>query len=272
MSSIIGAVKKIVFLIFLVLGLGVVFWVKQLSNPAENISPASPSSPSPTVFPTLTPVKSDQIIDFEKDRLVYRAAWVKTADFKNLSLYPNFKEKLGAKELMEQKKCRSLVSGGFYTKKGEPVGLFVSEAEVFKKRIESRLFDGVFFLENDKAQITLQTPDGTPRLALQSGPVLLLDGRQVGLKIRDDKPARRVVLALNQEGDAYFFIIFNPDSVLEGPLLADLPEVVQDMGEKKGFEFTEAINLDGGSASAFYSDFLVLPEFSSIGSYFCLNS
>lgn len=262
------SVKKGIFLILLVLGLGVVFWIKQPPDPAENISPPSSSS---TVFPTLTPVKSDQIIDFEQDGLIYRVAWVKTADFKNLSLYPNFKEKLSAQELFSQKKCQSLVSGGFYTKEGEPIGLFVSEGEVLKKRIESRLFDGVFFLENDKARITLQTPDGIPRLALQSGPVLLLGGRQVGLKIRDDKLARRVVLALSQEDNAYFFIIFNPDSVLEGPLLADLPQVVEDIGEKADFNFKDAINLDGGSASAFYSDFLTLSEFSSIGSYFCLR-
>ncbi|MDP3998408.1 MAG: phosphodiester glycosidase family protein [bacterium] len=260
--------RKGFLIIALTLGLGgVIFiWLQKPEKMTVDIPPSTVVLPSPTL------VRSENIIDFEKDGMAYRAAWVETSDFKNLFLYPNFGEKLSAQKLMEQKKCRSLVSAGFYTEDDEPVGLFVSEGEVFRKRIESRLFDGVFFLENDKAQITLQTPDGIPRLALQSGPVLLLDGRQMGLKIRDDKPARRVVLALGENGRIYFVIIYNKDSVLEGPYLANLPEVVKSLEGKAGFEFRDAINLDGGSASAFYTDFLTLSEFSSIGSYFCLNT
>lgn len=254
----------------LTLGLGVALWTKQPPNPAENISPPSPS---PTVFPTPNLVKTDQIIDFEKDGLAYRAAWVKTSDFKNLSLHPNFKEKLSAKELFSQKKCRSLVSGGFYTKEGDPVGLFVSEGEKLKGSVKSLLFDGFFSIdESGKAQISFLGPTENVRLALQSGPVLIKDGEVLKLKISEDKSARRVVLAISKGNEAFFFIVFNKDSILEGPLLADLPKIVKSLEEKTNSGFTEAINLDGGSASAFYSDFLTLAEFSSIGSFFCLGS
>lgn len=259
--------KKATLLIILILILGLFLWIKKPVNNSEN----SPSSSSPS--PTLVPAKSEQIIDFEKNGISFRAAWIKTSDFKNLFLYPNLKEKLSAQELFGQKKCRSLVSAGFYTPKEEPIGFFITEGEKIGERVESRLFDGFFSVDKSgKAQINFQTPEKNMRLALQSGPVLIKNNQTLRLQIKDDKSSRRVVLALDRTGEAFFIIIFNKDSVFEGPLLADLPKVVQGFEAKTGIDFPEALNLDGGSASAFYTNFLSLPEFSLIGSYFCINS
>lgn len=258
--------KRVLTLIILIFSLAGFFWFKKPI-------PQSPNIPPPTATSEEEEQDKKQILDFEHQGTSFRAAWIKTTDFENLALYPNFKEKLSAREIMEQKKCRSLVSAGFYTEKGEPIGLFLSEGEKTKGLVKSLLFDGFFSIEQDgKVQVSFREPAGDIRVALQSGPVLIKEGRPLELKITDDESARRVVLALSKAEEIVFFIIFTPDSVLEGPLLADLSEVVQNMGGKVGFEFEEAINLDGGSASAFYTDFLSLPEFSSIGSYFCLKS
>lgn len=259
--------RKVILSILLILGVfGAFVWAK------KPVNAPSDSSFSPLPSPTPAPKKSTQIIDFEKDGVPPQAAWLKTTRLTNLFLYPNFKERLSAQELFKQKGCRSLVSAGFYTKENEPIGLFITEGEQIKNRVESRLFDGIFSVDrNNEAKISLQTPQENVRLALQSGPVLIKDGKVLKLQIKEDKSARRVVLALNKTGEVYFLAIFNKDSVFEGPLLAELPRVVKSLEEKMDVEFLGALNLDGGSASAFYSDFLSLSELTPIGSFFCIR-
>ena len=41
--------------------------------------------------------------------------------------------------------------------------------------------------------------------------------------------------------------------------------------EKTGIVFADVLNLDGGTASTFYSDSLQLPEAVISGSFFCLK-
>jgi hypothetical protein len=43
------------------------------------------------------------------------------------------------------------------------------------------------------------------------------------------------------------------------------------ISEKLGWSVTEAINLDGGTASAFYTDKVYLKELNPVGSAFCYN-
>lgn len=212
------------------------------------------------------------MIDFESGGQQFRASWVKASDTENIFLYPNFKEKLSAQKLFQEKDCQSLISAGFYTKENEPVGLFVSEGEIIKERIASRLFDGVFSIDkNGRAAIMLFSPPNV-RLALQSGPILKSDREEQKLQIIADEAARRIVVAIDDKNEAYFVVFYNRDSLFEGPFLAKLPGVLTDFEKNIGVEFTEAQNLDGGSASAFYSPFLTLAELSGIGSYFCLRS
>lgn len=237
---------------------------KPVNAPSDISSSLSPS-------PTQVPKKSAQIIDFEKDGVAFQAAWLKITRLNNLFLYPNFEERIRAEELFKQKSCRSIVSAGFYTKENTPVGLFTTEGEQIKNRVDSRLFDGIFSVDKSgSALISLETPQNV-RLALQSGPILIKNEQVQKLQIKDDKSARRVVLTLNKNSEVYFLAIFNKESVFEGPLLAELPQIIKGLEGKMGVKFLDAINLDGGSASAFYSDFLSLPELSPIGGYFCLK-
>lgn len=255
-----------VFLGFLItLGLTIFVFAKKPAIAPENSS-------SSKITATPTSAKSDQVISLEGDGVTTQIAWVKVPDLGRFFLYPNFKERLSTQELLKQEGCQSLVSAGFYTKENEPIGLFITEGEQIKNRVESRLFDGIFSVDrNNEAKISLQTPQENVRLALQSGPVLIKDGKVLKLQIKEDKSARRVVLALNKTGEVYFLAIFNKDSVFEGPLLAELPRVVKSLEEKMDVEFLDALNLDGGSASAFYSDFLSLSELTPIGSFFCIR-
>ncbi|MCX6724478.1 MAG: hypothetical protein NTV20_00040, partial [Candidatus Shapirobacteria bacterium] len=57
---------------------------------------------------------------------------------------------------------------------------------------------------------------------------------------------------------------------VSGPLLADLPQIVGEIGETLGEDFKTALNLDGGTASAFLSQKKTIKEYTLIGSFFCL--
>ncbi len=58
----------------------------------------------------------ENVADFEFENQSFRAAWLKVEDLNKIYLIPNFDEKFTANEILENDKCKNLVSGGFYTK------------------------------------------------------------------------------------------------------------------------------------------------------------
>ena len=69
----------------------------------------------------------------------------------------------------------------------------------------------------------------------------------------------------------YFIIIYNENQVFDGPFLQDMPSVMSEIQKETGIVFADAINLDGGTASTFYSDEVNLSEMSPVGSFFCIK-
>lgn len=64
-------------------------------------------------------------------------------------------------------------------------------------------------------------------------------------------------------------VFYREQSELEGPMLGKLPEFIETFKKQTGIGIIDAINLDGGSASVFISNYDLLREFATIGSYFC---
>jgi hypothetical protein len=93
----------------------------------------------------------------------------------------------------------------------------------------------------------------------------MLDSKILRLKINRDEPRRRIVAALSEPNRLIFIAITSA-------LLAETPGVVQAIGQQIQQPLRAAINLDGGSASAFITAAAELPEYSYIGSFFCYTS
>ena len=206
------------------------------------------------------------------DEKEYSYAWTQVNDLENLFLYPNFENKDTLEEGVKNYECQSLVSGGFYSKDSSPIGLFISEGKVVNKSAKNTLFNGYFILtKNDKVTIEKNYFGEPIRIGLQTGPILIQNEQPQKLSLVNDKNARRIVAALTNENELYFIVFYDKESVFLGPLLVDLPRLVNKIQDGMDIKFISAINLDGGSASAYYSEDIQLSELTPIGSFFCVK-
>lgn len=203
----------------------------------------------------------------------YKMTSLKVESAENIRLGSNLTEKLSSNELFKQINCSVLISGGFYTKEYTPVGFFVEEGNLSKNFLTNDLFDGVFSINFSLTpRITREVPKDDLKYAIQSGPILIENAKAQNLSIRNDKPERRVVAAITGDNQVIYMIIYKETSKLIGPFLAELPEVLRLWQNKTGILLADAINLDGGSASAFISEEFRLTESSLLGSYFCIKN
>ena len=201
----------------------------------------------------------------------YAYNYFSVPDVTLLILIPNFYEKYVSSDIAAQNSCQKGISGGFYDTEGNPLGGFKAKGTVIKNPVKNRLIDGFFWRDGDKIKITTGEPSKQAEFFLQTGPLLMLNGRQTRLAIANDEYRRRNIAGITLTGAIIFMIIYNPDSVYEGPLLSEMPDVMSKIIKVSTISFKDVINLDGGSASAFVSKEKTLQEFSPIGSFFCVK-
>ncbi|OGM24683.1 hypothetical protein A3D00_02435 [Candidatus Woesebacteria bacterium RIFCSPHIGHO2_02_FULL_38_9] len=249
--------KKIIiallFVIFVSAGLSTlgVFRRQNVATPASIIN-----NPTPT-----------EIIKNKK----YKSQLITVDDPSGLYLYPNYEEQANSKDLINKNSCKSFVNAGFYSKDSSPLGLLISQGKLINKDRKSELFNGYFSVTSESGVfITDSVPRNEVRIALQSGPILIKDFSPQILKLKQDEEARRVVVATDKSGKIYFMVFYSEDSFFSGPFLKDLPQIVEDFERDSNLKFDNALNLDGGSASAFYSEDFFLSELNHVGSFFCI--
>lgn len=227
--------------------------------------------------PTPTSSYKNQVTFEFGDRNI-TGAWYKVEDPFNIKLTANFEEKIDASDYFAKNECKFLSSAGFYTKDDKPTGLFVSEGQTIRKYAQNSLLNGIVSVNYiGTPRITSVVPDDPLRLALQSGPLLKENAEFKKLSLKSDEEARRVVAAVTGNNELYFIVFYDKSSAYIGPNLKDLPEVLAAFERESRIEFADAINLDGGSATAFYvkgqnqngTDTFSLSEVSSVGSFFC---
>jgi len=80
-----------------------------------------------------------------------------------------------------------------------------------------------------------------------------------------------VVAQTDPYDEIIFMVFFLKDSPTHGPYLDEMPSILKSISDKTGIKFKYALNLDGGLASAFQTDFLRLKEAVRIGSFFCIK-
>ena len=243
--------KKILLLIIVVIV--IVWWLRQ---------------PPVATPPQISPLPSDQLESVTYQNKTYRFTYFTVSDLRHLRLIANtsFED---SKTLIERNQCRYLTNGGFYDENHKPLGWLVSDGQELSAPIASRLFDG-FLAISDLSTITFNRPENLPRAAVQSGPMLMFEGTPLSLRLANDELRRRVI-ALLVNDELIFMTVVGQDSELSGPYLSDLPGLVEAIAGKNGWQVSQAINLDGGTASAFYTDKVYLEELNPVGSIFCYN-
>lgn len=199
----------------------------------------------------------------------YYIVWEKIEDLSKISLFSNLTDQKTAKVLYKENKCKTLVNSGFYSKEGNHIGLFISNGNKISLYEKNSLFNGVFSLDNNVASINLNETNSNN--ALQAGPVLIFNGVTRNLSIKNDENERRMVIAITENSEVLFLAIYKKESTYLGPKLAELPDLLINFSQKTSLKIKSALNLDGGTASAFYTKGLSLGELTKIGGYFCIK-
>lgn len=254
--------RILVVIIILCIGAATGVFVIRSTHPlTENVPSHPASSPTSTVLPLKTITINNQ---------TYAYDIIKTKG-KSVFLIPNFNEKMSAQSIIDKYQCVHAVNGGFYDTGNNPLGFFVSDSYTHKQ-ITSALLNGFFIISRDNIPYIYNSLDtNNVRIGLQSGPLLILDSHILPLRIQNDEHARRIVAAVTSDNSIVFIVFYSSELSFDGPVLAELPQYVNALSVKESLGFTNAINLDGGSASAFYSDSLKLSELTSVGSLFCIK-
>lgn len=259
--------KYILFAFLLFLAAGLLYLRYFVSFPEPEPFP----TPSPTpISKTESPIPKNTMVLEEADNL--EASFIKVSTTSAITLLPNFEEKLTSRDAKEKHQCNNLVSAGFYTKEGDPVGMFVFEGKTIRPWSQNSLFNGILTVkENGEVKITQKQETEEIRFALQSGPILMLNGKVQTLNIANDTKERRILVAKTKEDEVVFIALYNAKSVYLGPSLAEVPSLLTSFQEKTGMNLFDALNLDGGTASAFHSESLTFSELTHAGSFFCLK-
>jgi uncharacterized protein YigE (DUF2233 family) len=254
--------KKIVLIIlFCSIILGLYFVYQSLLPKPQTFTPALPLlTPSPQPFSTI-----------EHNKETYAYSLITVDNPQQVTLIPNFTERLDSESIIHEHTCQKAVNGGFYDKTNNPLGLFISEGNMLRGAVANALINGYIAADDKQISLSLTKPDEEPRFALQTGPFLIKDGNPLSLAIRNDENARRMAAATSSKGTTYFIAVFNPNAFFEGPLLSDLPIILKEIVAKEHLIIDNAVNLDGGSASAFVSATTRLSELTPVGSLFCVK-
>lgn len=234
-----------------------VFTRSPQSIPPISTSPSPINSPAPSSF----------VVSAHNQK--YSAYLQEIDNPKSLVLIPNFSEKKVSKTIMQENKCRFGTNGGFYTKSSQPLGLFYIQGHYLNETIHNQSFFNGFVTrtKNRVLDITTETPSNNSNadFFFQSGPLI---SPQSHLSIKDDEPARRVLLTKTEAGGFYFLALTESENTNSGPYLEEVPQLLLQLP----IQIATAINLDGGSASTFYQENgITLSELVAVGSFLCLQ-
>jgi uncharacterized protein YigE (DUF2233 family) len=263
------SMKKWLFRLVVIAGLiaAGVFFIQKSTIRTQNINVLSETE-EPTITPIVTPVAQKQSVVVDIDKTPIRISWA-IANPEEVELYSNLVKQDLSEKIWVNEECLILVNGGFYSKENKHLGLFIANYDFLSKQIESSTYNGYLSIKSKDVTISSEFIDDSPRIAIQSGPLLMQNSLPLTLKINNDEPERRIVAGTTLDNKLIFLAVYKDDSIYQGPLLGKLPEIVNLFNKKTGINIVNAINLDGGSASMFISQYERVNELTHVGSYFC---
>jgi len=149
--------------------------------------------------------------------------------------------------VMERENCLAGVNGGYFSPDYAPIGLLIVDERTIAPRRRARLLTGVLTASSRGLRIMrMREFLGQPKLnaAVQCGPFLIDLDRRVG-GLEDTHPARRTFAAVAKSDRAAL-------GVCSEISLAKLAEILASIQLADDFKISCALNLDGGSSSAFW--------------------
>jgi len=150
-------------------------------------------------------------------------------------------------QAMRQERCLAGVNGGYFEPDYAPIGLLISDGKIIAPLQRARLITGVLAASPREVQI-LRTREFSRRqkldAAIQCGPFLVDLGRSVpGLE--KTRTARRTFAAVGSVERAAL-------GFCSGVSLSELAKILATTRLAEDFKLQRALNLDGGSSSAFW--------------------
>src|SRR3989338_2670186 len=240
--------------------------------------PITPTASPPETLPAQAPlsVPNGEIIEVAFNNTDYQLLVIPIKAENKILLIPNFTNGKNGEELVTENNCRSAVNGGFYREDGKPLGLFYSQGKSWSKQIQSQVVTGFFWQDKEGNRNLSRNLAVAPEEAdfiLQTGPFMIVGDYQ--LKLVQDEQARRSVIGKDKNNNLFLISIIEKGNHYSGPNLVDLPSIFFQPDVQKRWEFTEILNLDGGSASFFYDKGedaeLILPSITEVGSLICVR-
>lgn len=241
----------------------IVAFVSNILFPQHNA--AQPSSPSPQT----TQQEVFEIVTF--DNRDFRYHLFSHEDNESIEIHSNLESRATSSQLKTDKNCTKLINGGFYSEEHTHIGWFVTKNEEISPYQENDLLNGFISVSSNTVKITEEPVDAV-EFGVQTGPVLIASSRERNLRLTNDKARRRSFAFTTADNRTYFGIVMESNSSITGPYLDDLPTILTLIGSKEGLQIRSAINLDGGTASAYHDEEVSIPEINPIGSYFCIQS
>jgi uncharacterized protein YigE (DUF2233 family) len=150
-------------------------------------------------------------------------------------------------QVMQRESCLAGVNGGYFDPDYAPIGLLVVDEKTIAPLQRARLVTGVLTASSRGVQI-MRTREFSRQqklnAAIQCGPFLVDLGQRVrGLE--ETRPARRTFAAVAKSDRAAL-------GVCSKVPLADLAKILATAQLADSFKISRALNLDGGSSSAFW--------------------
>ncbi len=152
-------------------------------------------------------------------------------------------------QAMRRERCEAGINGGFFHADWRPLGLMVSGGRLIHPMERARLLSGVLAVTRDGPRLLRYKEyrfGPATRDGLQAGPFLVDGGVPVRGLHNDRRERRSAVVTDGRHGWGI---------LASGPLgLADLAEILASGDGATGFKVARALNLDGGSSTAFWSE------------------
>ena len=173
-------------------------------------------------------------------------------------------------QVMQETAALAGVNGGYFDPQDAPVGLLVSRGQRLSSLGRATLLSGVLFAtKSGKVDVVRRSRfrmDDRVEAAVQCGP-LLLDGGKPVPGLNDSRDARRTFAAVDGNGSA----LVGVSSQTSLAQLARLLSTPKSIGKLR---LARAINLDGGSSSAFWfageKGTTSIPELKTVRDFFAI--
>jgi exopolysaccharide biosynthesis protein len=170
-----------------------------------------------------------------------------TTNFATLRVIDDPADEHNLAAVMRSENCLAGVNGGYFDPENKPVGLVITRGNVVAPLRKARLLSGVMIVSNGQVQLLRTAEYSSKRKAteaLQCGPFLVDRGQPVP-GLNDTRSARRSFIVTGGSDRAAI-------GFCSSVTLAELGKILATPGITPDLKVQRALNLDGGSSSAFW--------------------